>query len=186
MELTESQLDATNAKRMGEEYFDKEAAMDVNGTLMKKNLLESPFVQLFEYGANKEGYWTGNHMILQLEDCIDCLKSVYGDTYDVVFLFDHSSGHAKKRADGLDASRMNKGFGGQLQRRTLIKDDSYLGPYTHPQMVRVGHYQTLNYDSADDWERGPFDMDATKREATRHAVEVPLKSSDVGFKDKKG
>ena len=64
--------------------------MDVNGTLKKKMLEESPFVQLFEYGANKEGYWTGNHMILQLEDCIDCLKSVYGDTYEFLFLFDHA------------------------------------------------------------------------------------------------
>ena len=63
---------------------------------------------------------------------------------------------------------MNMGFGGQLQRRMLTI-----------RMVRVGHYHTLNYDSAEDWERGPFDMDATKREATRHDIEVPLKNNDA-------
>ena len=185
MELSKWQIEATNTKRICEEYFDKDAAMDVYGTAKKKRLDESPFVRLFEYGANKEGYWTGNHMILQLEDCIDCLKTIYGNSYDFIFLFDHSSGHAKKRANGLDATKMNKGFGGQLQRRTLIKDEGYLGPFTHPHMVRVGHYQTLNYDTAEDLERGPFDMDDAKREATRHDVEVPLKDSDIGFKDKR-
>ena len=53
MDLTKFQFDATNTKRMSEEYFDKDAAMDVNDTLQKNMLKESPFVRLFEYGANK-------------------------------------------------------------------------------------------------------------------------------------
>jgi hypothetical protein len=46
--------------------------MEVNGNTKKMQLTESPFVHKFEFGGDK-GYWTGNHMILQVEDCIDCL-----------------------------------------------------------------------------------------------------------------
>ena len=54
-------------------------------------LTESPFIHAFEFGGDK-GYWTGNHMILQVEDCIDCLRVLFADQYDYTFLFDHSSG----------------------------------------------------------------------------------------------
>ena len=39
-------------------------------------------------------------MVLQIEDCIDCLK-VLLPNFDDVFELDHSSGHAKKLDDGL-------------------------------------------------------------------------------------
>ena len=70
--------------------------MEVRGTTKKKPLTESPFLVKFEFGGSN-GYWNGNHMITQTEDCIDCLKVIYEDNFDFVFLFDHSSGHAKKR-----------------------------------------------------------------------------------------
>eukprot|EP00956_Cyclotella_meneghiniana_P038386 scaffold153537_cov46-Cyclotella_meneghiniana.AAC.1 len=83
--------------------------MDVYGSKKKKALTVSPFVRKLEYGANKEGYWNGNMMIIQLEDMVDVLKVVVGDENDYAVLLDHSSGHAKMRAGGLDASRMAKG-----------------------------------------------------------------------------
>jgi hypothetical protein len=45
--------------------------------------------------ANNEGYWGYNNMVLQLKDCIDCLKAVYSHL-EFVFLFGHSSGHSKR------------------------------------------------------------------------------------------
>jgi len=42
-------------------------------------------------------------MNLQTEDVIDVLKVTLGNTYEYVFLFVSSSGHAKKRGDGLNA-----------------------------------------------------------------------------------
>ena len=152
MELTDEELTKTNSKRKSDgDYFDTIAAFDVLGITKKKDLTESPFVRLLEYGANKEGYWTGNHMIIQLEDCIDCLDVLYGEEYEFVFLFDHSSGHAKKRVNGLDVTGMNKGPGGTLQHPTKIKQSKgYLGPYhdpTNPKMVQVGEMQRLNWDA---------------------------------------
>ncbi len=84
------------------------AARDINGTPEKSPLTESPFVGTFEFGGTN-GYCTGHHTILQTEDCIDCLKVIFGEKYETVFLFDHSSGHAKKRLNGLNAKNMTKG-----------------------------------------------------------------------------
>jgi hypothetical protein len=37
-------------------------------------------------------------MVLQFEDAVDVLKVMH-PSYDFVFLFDHSAGHAKQRPD---------------------------------------------------------------------------------------
>ncbi len=90
MEISDDQLKAINARRNGKDYFDVISATEVNGTTKKPPLTVSLFVILFEFGG-RNGYWTGNHMILQTEDCIDCLTTIFGNQYEHVFLFDHSS-----------------------------------------------------------------------------------------------
>ena len=65
----------------------------------------SPFVVEFEYGANSKGYWSYAHMVLQLEDCVDCLQ-VIAPQFDYLFLFDHSCGHDKQREDGLNVKNI--------------------------------------------------------------------------------
>ena len=47
-------------------------------------------------------------MVIQLEDCVDCIQGIFWDQYDVIFMFDHSSGHAKKGTNDLDASAIMK------------------------------------------------------------------------------
>jgi hypothetical protein len=74
MEIDDDQLAVINARRLGNDYFDAAAAMEVNRTSKKPPLTNSPFIKLFEFGG-RNGYWTGNHMILQTEDCIDCLQA---------------------------------------------------------------------------------------------------------------
>ena len=49
---------------------------------------KSPFLHYFDYGENKEGYWDYNHMVLQFEDVLDCLKVMHPN-FHFVFLFDH-------------------------------------------------------------------------------------------------
>ncbi|KAL7525012.1 hypothetical protein ACHAXR_003180, partial [Thalassiosira sp. AJA248-18] len=132
--ISADQLEKINEKRMRDgEYFDKVAAKDVLDKTKKHKLTESPFIRKLWYGSNNEGYWTGNHMIVQLEDCMDCLQVLYADAFEFVFMFDHSSGHAKKRVNGLDADKMNCGSGGIKQHPTLIKEkEGFLGPYHDP------------------------------------------------------
>jgi hypothetical protein len=100
-----------------------------------------------------------NHMVLQLEDCVDCLKVVYPHL-DFVFLFDHSSGHSKKRCGGLDAGQMNSGFGGSqppTRNSMIIHADGYLGP--NDSILSVGMEQSMSFESTD---VGPFWMTATE------------------------
>ncbi len=60
--------------------------MSKKGTAPKKDLKHSPFVVEFEYGANNEGYWSYKHMVLQLEDCVDCLEVLAPQFYYLFFL----------------------------------------------------------------------------------------------------
>ena len=73
--ISESTLKLINEKRKGEKYSDKNAAMIKNGTSTKPELKLSPFICKLEYGAaSHNGYWSYEFMVLQIEDCIDCLK----------------------------------------------------------------------------------------------------------------
>jgi len=110
--LDEEQLAKVNFGRRGEKYLDEEAAKKYKGNSLKGDLKESPFVFVFEYGASNEGYWCYEWMILQLEDCLDVLKTLHPQ-YDFLFLFDHSCGHDKQQPNGLNAENMSKNYGGQ-------------------------------------------------------------------------
>ena len=111
MEICEEDLRKINERRRGQKYVDETAAVSKKGTALKKDLKNSPFVVEFEYGANNEGYWSYEHMVLQLEDCVDCLQ-VLAPQFDYLFLFDHSCGHDKQREDGLNVENMKKSFRG--------------------------------------------------------------------------
>ena len=83
-------------------------------------------------------------MVLQLEDCIDCMKILHPD-YQCVFLFDHSSGHFRKRKNGLDTSSMRKYYAGkEPSMRTTIITEELLGPFCdsiNKHMVKVNEEQ---------------------------------------------
>ena len=110
--LTQAQLQTVNDYRQGESYLDLEAAMEINKKKEKPTLTTSPFICKFEYGQKYSGYWNYNIMVLQLEDVCDTPFALYGDQFEYVFFFDHSSGHDKLRPDGLSENEMNKGYGG--------------------------------------------------------------------------
>ena len=137
-ELDINLLTQVNHSRLHSKYADEEAAIEVYVSALKKDLKKSPFLVYFEYGESKEGYWNYSHMVCQFEDCVDDLKILH-PTYHFVFLFDQSSGYSKQRPDGLNATRMNKSFGGRnkLMRETKIEtvQGYYLGTYNsilHP------------------------------------------------------
>ncbi len=103
--------------------------MDVHGHARKQALTMTPFVRTLEFGGSN-GYWNGYHMTVQTEDSIDYLHVLFPEKYDYVFLYGHSSSHAKKRVGGLNVVNMNKGYGGENMCSTLIEQlEGYLGPY---------------------------------------------------------
>ena len=86
LKLSHEDLQKVNQYRENKEYSDVLAATNKRGTVNKQPLKSPPFVVEFKYGANAEGYWTYNHIVLKLKDCIDVVKVLYLD-YNNIFLF---------------------------------------------------------------------------------------------------
>lgn len=179
--ISQLQLDEINDTRRGQTYVDVDAALAIHGQALKKDLKQSPFVIYFELGANNEGYWTYNHMAIQFEDCVDCLKVLFPH-FDFAFIFDHSQGHAKKLTNGLDAHSMNRGFGGgqpKMRESTIMAEDGYLG--MHERTVDVGDTQSFVFQPGD---AGPFWMTMQERELNRHDRMLPPKPGQPQTRNK--
>jgi hypothetical protein len=95
------------------------------------------------------------HMVLQLEDCVDCLKVLYPEI-DFLFMLDQSCGHDRQREDGLNVENMNKRYGGnkpKLRGTYIAQEKRFLGPYLRK--LQPGDTQRLVFSPSDD---GPFWM----------------------------
>ena len=169
LKLSDEEMAAVNFYREGKEFTNKEAAKAKRGNSKKAPLTLSPFVIEFEYGANGDGYWVYEHMVLQVEDCVDCLTVLYPE-HDFLFMLDHSCGHDRQREDGLNAENMNKSYGGNKPklRDTLISQEhGYLGPY--PRQLQPGDTQKMVFLPSDE---GPFWMSQAEREKRRKDVVI--------------
>jgi hypothetical protein len=62
--------------------------------LVKFDRMYYPTMHMFEYGKEREGYWTGDNMVEQIEECMDALEFKF-PMFQFMFQFDFSSGHAK-------------------------------------------------------------------------------------------
>ena len=147
--MSKEDLEEVNKKRDNENYMDVEAAKEIyHGSIKKPKLTCSPFIRTFDYGKNKEGYWSFSHLVLQFEDIVDCLKHKFGSKYEFKFYFDNSAGHNKSRPNGLNSKSMNKYFGGtnnEPLHESEIKDETYLGEYEVPGKLKVGDFQSFEY-----------------------------------------
>ncbi len=145
LDISLEDLAKVNKKREGTKYSDEDAAKKIRGNSSNKaGLTESPFVVEFEYGANNQGYWDYDHMIIQFEDCIDVVKTLYPEL-DFMFLFDHSCRQDRQRPDGLSVPKSNKTHGGAQpkMRKSKMETQELLGPF--PAMLQVWKYQHMVY-----------------------------------------
>ena len=80
---------------------------------------------LLEYGAEREGYWTGDKFMKNVEDAARIAEFKYpNDKYTVVWLFDHSSCHRAFSDDALNPKKMNVRPGGRQPR---MRDTTWAG-----------------------------------------------------------
>ena len=185
--LTESELESINMKRLSDvTYKDVEAAIKLgikHGKKMPLSNEGSRFVVKFQYGASFEGYWSYEHMVIQLEDIVDIL-TVLHPHYQFVFLFDHSCGHDRQQEDGLNANRVIKGYGGSspTQRASKIAQaEGYLGPHEHDKRLQVHQIQSMVFErgdvgpcwmTPDEQERNKYDVIEGEVEKTRNKDEL--------------
>jgi len=111
--LTPTIMATINDKRRKTKYVSSESAILLNGTDLKKDIVDDPSLRYFHAGVNNEGYWNSHHAKIQLEDVTDCVQILYPD-FDVAHLYDQSVGHTKIRSDGLSVNLMNIAPGGGL------------------------------------------------------------------------
>jgi hypothetical protein len=163
--LTEDDISKINRYRHKKpEYVSHESSLYINNTLLKEDITDnSPFLQFFDVGVDKQGYWNYNHMSLQTEDITDCLQALFPD-HDFVFIFDQSSGHAHKRKNGLSTVGINASWGGkQREMRQTTITEGCLGPYTS--LVVVGDNQKMNFVEDD---MGPFHLSETEKQNLKY------------------
>jgi len=89
--LTAEILAQVNANRRGKKYLDEDAAIAVHVQVWKEPLLSDPAIHSFQFGG-ENGYWTGDHVMIQAEDCIDVFKVLFPN-FTPHYLFDNSTGH---------------------------------------------------------------------------------------------
>ena len=82
--------------------------------------------EFLEYGEAKDGYWTSDKFIKQIQKAIKIADIKYpkSEGWRVVWVFDHSSCHAAMADDSLDVSKMNVKCGGKQR---LMRDGCWDG-----------------------------------------------------------
>ena len=82
-----------------------------------------------EYGENKEGYWTSEKFMAQIQVAatIAEVKYPHEEGYRLVWIFDHSSCHGAYAEDALNVYKMNLKPGGKqpAMRNTVWRDKEY-------------------------------------------------------------
>lgn len=91
---------------------------------------------LLEYGEAREGYWTSDKFMEQMEKAVKIAETKYPkqDGWRLVWVFDHSSCHAAMAEDSLDATKMNVKPGGKQR---VMRDGWWAGK-PHPMNFRNG------------------------------------------------
>ena len=152
----------TNLKRSGQHYFDREAAIAVHGKSLKDPLLTDPANRKFSYGG-ANGWWTGNHLLVQVEDFLDVFFEAF-ENITPLLLFDNSTGHSKGRMNGLNVNNMNKNYGGKQQKlHPSVITANCLGPYSPK--LRPGDTQRFTFEEGDE---GPFYLEERTRAAKKY------------------
>ena len=123
------------------------------------------------YGYTKD-------MILQVEGCVDCLKGLLGNTYEYLFLIDHSNRCDCVALHALNPSRIWKTFWGKqlVMRDSVILDKSFVGSYNHDTKLKVCETQHITFSHTD---TGPFYLNDTNKQAWHYNAIVGNKTENL-------
>ena len=179
--LSQRVLDEVNATRHGKEYtgWAASVARSLYGSSQKKNLTmtDNPFVHMIEIGSGNDGYWSHDHMCVQLEDVTDVTRHLFPDD-EIAVTVDHSSNHDKLLENGLNVTKMISGWGGSQPK---MRDSENL-PVTcvgkHNPKLNAGDTQSMCFRACDD---GPYTMSPEERECTK----LPWRTGEFSDRPKK-
>jgi hypothetical protein len=106
---------------------------------------ESDARVVFKAGANRDGYFSADHLLAQVEKAVDIFEGKTNGFAQGLFLFDNAPSHQKRAADALSARKMSKGPSatwthhkdGPKMRNGVLPDGSsqhFYFPDDHPTM----------------------------------------------------
>lgn len=175
--VTPEQLEEINSRRRGTKYLAEESATDLYGSPFKKDLelqdlrvLEA-FVWVMKPGKNDDGYWTLKHQAIQLENLQDVCEVLYPpEIYQHKASFDNSQNHRGKRPNGLNAPKMNVGWGGaqpKIHSTEICTPEDFIGPLCPNVGVLkpIGARQRMVFEEDDD---GPCFLNAAEKAESRN------------------
>ena len=82
-------------------------------------LTETEAIEIFEFGNNNQGYWTGADLLKQVKNKVLPIAQAYYSGYSLLFLFNNTTSHSVYGQDALQVKNMGKGPGGK---QTFLKD----------------------------------------------------------------
>lgn len=106
----------------------------------KPRLTESPGSRYLQYG--NENWWNYEKFAVQVEDLMDAFDCLYPNC-QMLLEVDHSSGHTKKKPDGLSTDNMNMKWGGskpKLRDSILSDGDVHVPASSTNGYITVGSY----------------------------------------------
>ena len=148
--LTQDVLEAVNKQCENTHYSDTIAASIRFGTSLKPLLATSPFVRELDYGNGNDGYWSYEHMVVQIEDCIDVLRHTHPQFY-FIFLLDNSNGHDRLQPDRLSITKINiRHAGKQPRMRSSKLTHQEFGPFhTSDSKLQPNDIQSMQFSESD-------------------------------------
>jgi hypothetical protein len=110
---------------------------------------------MFEYGSGpgRDGYWNSEKFNSQVDEFLDAFDVLYPDR-QLMLEVDHSSGHLKAKANGLDVNQMGYKWGGaKAALADMVIIDGCLGDappvYHNGQALAIGDTQFFVFQAGD-------------------------------------
>lgn len=72
-------------------------------------LRETEAVEIFEFGKNNQGYWTGANLLKQVKNKALSIAQALYPGYSLLFLFDNATSHSVYKQNALQIKNMSKG-----------------------------------------------------------------------------
>lgn len=93
--------------------------------------------EFFRAGKNCDGYFTNDHLVIQVQRAIKIFDERFGNNAVALFAFDNATTHQKRAPDALSARKMPKGRG--WSRKELLMRDGKFNNVSQPLYFKDPH-----------------------------------------------
>ena len=107
-----------------------------------------PGIDHLHYGKDREGYWTSDCFLEQVKDYLYCMDVILDKRYQIWLEVDSSSGHLKKKEQGLGARNVKWG-GVQKRMRDSVMVEGCIDTSSPTCILVIGGVQYMQFKEGD-------------------------------------